>query len=58
MDSELNELPSQCGRFTYLLSVKENEVISAEVMKLLKKKVIVRSTPGYNGFISGIFTRN
>ena len=55
---ELNQLPSQCSRSTYPLSVNENEGISAEIMKLLKKKVIVHSTLGYNEFLSGIFTRN
>ena len=34
---ELNELPSQYSRFTYPSSSKENEVISAEIMKLIKK---------------------
>ena len=34
---ELNELPSQCSKSTYPISVKENEFISAEIMKLLKK---------------------
>ena len=37
---ELNELPSQYSRSTYSLSSKENEVISAEIMKLIKKKAI------------------
>ena len=55
---ELNQLPSQCSKFTYPLSFNENEDISAEIMKLLKKKVIVHSTPEYNEFISGIFPRN
>ena len=55
---ELNELPSQCSRSTYPLSAKDKEVISAEIMKLLKKKIIVHSTPEYNEFISSIFTRN
>ena len=35
---ELNELPSQYSRSTYPSSSKENEVISAEIMKLIKKK--------------------
>ena len=34
---ELNELPSQYSRSTYPSSSKENEVISAEIMKLIKK---------------------
>ena len=33
---ELNELPSQYSRSTYPSSSKENEVISAEIMKLIK----------------------
>ena len=53
---ELNELPSQYSRSTFPLS--ENEVISAEIKKLLKKEVIVHSTIEYNEFISGILTRN
>ena len=55
---ELNELPCQYSRSNYPLSAKENEVISTEIKKLLKKKVIVHSTTEYNEFISGIFTRN
>ena len=35
---ELNELPSQYSRSTY--PYKENEVISAEIMKLIKKMSI------------------
>ena len=35
---ELNELPSQCSRSTYPLLAKENEILSAEIVKLLKKK--------------------
>ena len=35
---ELNELPSQYSRSTYPSSSKENEVISAEIMKLIKKR--------------------
>ena len=34
---ELNELPSQYSRSTYPSSFKENEDISAEIMKLIKK---------------------
>ena len=34
---ELNELPSQYSRSSYPSSSKKNEVISAEVMKLIKK---------------------
>ena len=34
----LNELPSQYSRSTYPSSSKENEVISAEIMKLIKKR--------------------
>ena len=37
---ELNELPSQYKRFTYPSSSKENAVISAEIMKLVKKKLL------------------
>ena len=45
---ELNELPSQYSRSTYPSSSKENEVVSAEIMKLIKKKKKkknVHSTP-------------
>ena len=55
---ELNELSCHYSRSSYPLSAKENEVISTEIKKLLKKKVIVHGTTEYNEFISGIFTRN
>ena len=55
---ELNELPCQYSKSNYPLSTKEKEVISTEIKKLLKKKVIVRSITEYNESISGIFTRN
>ena len=55
---ELYELPCQYSRSNYPLSVKENEVISMEIKKLLKKKVIVHRTTEYNKLISGIFTWN
>ena len=55
---ELNELPCQYSKSNYPLSTKEKEVISTEIKKLLKKKVVVRSTTEYNEFISGIFTQN
>ena len=41
---ELNELSCQYSRSNYPLSAKENEVISTEIKKLLKKKLIVHST--------------
>ena len=40
---ELNELPSQYSRSTYPSSSKENEVISAESMKSMKKNVHITS---------------
>ena len=55
---ELNELSCQYSRSNYPSSAKENEAISKEIKKLLKKKVIVHSTAEYNEFISSIFTRN
>ena len=55
---ELNALPCQYSRSRYPLSAKENEVISTEIKKLLKKKVIVHRSTECNEFISGIFTRN
>ena len=55
---ELNELPCQYSKSNNPLSNKENEVISTEIKKLLKKKVIVHGTTKYIEFISGIFTRN
>ena len=55
---ELNELPCQHSKFNYSLSTKEKEVISTEIKKLFKKKVVVRSTRESNEFISGIFTRS
>ena len=44
-------------RCAYLLSSKENEIISVEIKKLLKKSVIVSNTPDEAEFISCIFTR-
>ena len=44
-------------RCTYLLSSRENEIISVEIKKLLKKLVIVYNTPDEAEFISCIFTR-
>ena len=55
---ELNELPCQYSKSSYPLSTKEKEVISTEIKKLLKNKVIARSTREYTEFISGIFTGN
>ena len=55
---ELNELPCQYSRSNYPLLAKENEVISTEIKKLLKKKVINHSTTEYKEFILCIFTRN
>ena len=55
---DLKELPTQNSRSSYPLSSKENEVISVEIEKLLKKSVIVYSTPEKGEFISGIFTRD
>ena len=45
---ELNKLPSHYIRSTYCLSAKEYEVISAKIIKLLKKKVIAHSTKEHN----------
>ena len=39
---ELNELPSQYIRFSYPSSSKENEVISAEIMKLIIIIIIIK----------------
>ena len=51
---ELNELPSQYSRSTY--PYKENEVISAEIMKLIKKiNKNLHSTPRCNEVILDIF---
>ena len=49
---------TQNSRSTYPLSSKENEIISVEMKKLLKKLVIVYSTPVEGEFISGVFTRD
>ena len=51
-------MPTQNSRSSYPLSSKENEVISVEIKKLLRKSVIVYSTPEEGEFISGIFTRD
>ena len=45
---ELNELPSQYSRSTY--PYKENEVISAEIMKLIKKKLSIAHHSVMNSF--------
>ena len=51
---DLNKLSTQNSRSTYPLSSKENEIISIDSKKLLKKFAIV-----YEGeFISCIFTRD
>ena len=42
---DLEQLPTQNSRSSYPLSSKENEVISVEIIKLLKKSVIIYSTP-------------
>ena len=55
---DLKQLPTQNIRSIYPLSSKENEIFSLEIKKLLKKSVIVYSTPDEGEFISGIFTRD
>ena len=55
---DLKQLSTQNSRSSYPLSSKENEVISLGIKKLLKKSVIVYSTPEEGEFISGIFTRD
>ena len=52
---DLNELSTQNIRPTYPLSSKENEIILIEILKLLKKLVIVSSASDEGEFISGIF---
>ena len=42
---DLEQLPTQNSRSSYPLSSKGNEVISVEITKLLKKSVIIYSTP-------------
>ena len=54
---DLKQLPTQNSRSSYPLSSKENEIISVEIKKLLRKSVIVYSSPEEGEFISGIFTR-
>ena len=41
----LKQLPTQNSRCSYPLSSKEYEVVSVEITKLLRKAVIVYSTP-------------
>ena len=41
LELELNELPSQYSRSTYPSLSKKNEVISAKIMKLIKKMSIL-----------------
>ena len=48
---ELNELPSQYSRSTYPSSSKENEVISAEIMKLMKKRISIAHHSIMNSFL-------
>ena len=55
---DLKQLPTQNSMSSYPLSSKENEIISVGIKKLLKKSVIVYSTPEEGEFISGIFTRD
>ena len=53
---DLKQLQTQNSRSTCPLSSKENEIISIEIKKLLKKSDEV--TPDEGEFISGIFTRD
>ena len=53
---DLKQLPTQNSSSSYPLSSKENETISVEIKKLLKKSVILYSTPEVGEFMSGIFT--
>ena len=55
---DLKELPTQNIRPTYPLSSEENEITLIEIIKSLKKLVIVCCTPDEGEFISGIFTRD
>ena len=55
---DLKQLPTQNSMSSYPLSSKESEIISVGIKKLLKKSVIVYSTPEEGEFISGIFTRD
>ena len=54
----LKQLPTQNSRSTCPLSSKKNKIISVEIKALLKKSVIVYSSPDEGEFISGIFTRD
>ena len=47
---ELNELPSQYSRSTYPSSSKDNEVISADIMKLIQKKMSITHDSIMNSF--------
>ena len=55
---DLKQLPTQNSRSSCKESSKENEISSVGIKKLLKKSVIVYSTPEEGKFISGIFTRD
>ena len=55
---DLKQLPTQNSRSFYPLSSKEKQIISVEIKKLLKKSVIIYSTPGEGELISGVFTRD
>ena len=55
---DLKQLPTQNSRSTCPLSSKKNKIISVEIKELLRKSVIVYSSPDEGEFISGIFTRD
>ena len=55
---DLKQLPTQNSRSSYPLSSEKNEIISVEIKKLLRKSVIVYSTPEEGEFIFRIFTRD
>ena len=48
---DLKELPTQNTRSTFPLSGKESEIVSIGITKLLKKVIIVYSTPDEVEFV-------
>ena len=55
---DLKQLLTQNSRSSYSLTIKEKEIILLEIKKILKKSVIVFSTPDEGEFISGIFSKD
>ena len=55
---DFEQIPFQSGYRIHPRSESETNIIIAEVTKLLKKGVIVKSKPEVGDFVSGVFTRD